>query len=389
MFNHCIEIEPINQIGQPIQRKTGIILNMIVKNESPVIERLLRSVAPVIDYFVIVDTGSTDGTPEKIKQLATLLNLSGKIYFRNWVDFGFNRQEALDLVIESKRGDWVLFIDADEELVFMDPLFYQKMDIGVTYLLEKRYNSLNYFVPNLIDIHYNKWAWKDPVHEYLKHSSGPAVKQKLTSTWIKVYPGEGHRSKQKDKFEKDIQLIKTALEKDPQNARLQFYLAQSYRDAGLFDRAILEYETRVSLGGWYEEGYIAQIEKTKLMEKKDNPPSHDEIILSYLKAYSMCITRAEALYYLSSYCRRNNLFPQGYLFAKMGLTIPYPIKEILFIQKNVYDWELLDEFSICAYYVGQFQESADACERLLQERLFFLYEEERIVQNHKFARAKL
>ena len=40
----------------------------IVKDESKVIERALKSVLPIIDYAVIVDTGSTDGTQEIIKK---------------------------------------------------------------------------------------------------------------------------------------------------------------------------------------------------------------------------------------------------------------------------------------------------------------------------------
>jgi glycosyltransferase involved in cell wall biosynthesis len=39
-----------------------ICLNMIVKNESKTIKRLLESVISIIDYYVICDTGSTDDT---------------------------------------------------------------------------------------------------------------------------------------------------------------------------------------------------------------------------------------------------------------------------------------------------------------------------------------
>jgi glycosyltransferase involved in cell wall biosynthesis len=39
-----------------------ICLNMIVKGESRVIQRALASVKHLIDYWVIVDTGSTDGS---------------------------------------------------------------------------------------------------------------------------------------------------------------------------------------------------------------------------------------------------------------------------------------------------------------------------------------
>ena len=44
-----------------------ICLNMIVKNEAPVIERCLASVRPWIDHWVVVDTGSTVGTEERIR----------------------------------------------------------------------------------------------------------------------------------------------------------------------------------------------------------------------------------------------------------------------------------------------------------------------------------
>jgi glycosyltransferase involved in cell wall biosynthesis len=48
----------------------SVCLNMIVKNESKVIERCLRSVKGCIDYWVIVDTGSTDDTQKNNNRLS-------------------------------------------------------------------------------------------------------------------------------------------------------------------------------------------------------------------------------------------------------------------------------------------------------------------------------
>src|SRR6478735_9349942 len=89
-----------------------VCLNMIVKNEAPVIRRCLLSVRPIIDCWVIVDTGSTDGTQDLVRD--TMAGLSGELYERPWVDFAHNRTEALQLA--RGRVDYTLIIDADDTL---------------------------------------------------------------------------------------------------------------------------------------------------------------------------------------------------------------------------------------------------------------------------------
>ncbi|WP_197911988.1 glycosyltransferase [Kineobactrum salinum] len=86
---------------------------MIVRDEAAVIERCLASVRPYIDYWVIVDTGSIDDTPARIR--AALADIPGELYHCRWRDFGFNRSDAL----ERARGkaDYLLFLDADEQLL--------------------------------------------------------------------------------------------------------------------------------------------------------------------------------------------------------------------------------------------------------------------------------
>ena len=75
--------------------RQSLCLNMIVKNEAAVIRRCLDSVLPIIDHWVIVDTGSTDGTQDIIR--AHLKDLPGELHERPWRDFAYNRSEALEL----------------------------------------------------------------------------------------------------------------------------------------------------------------------------------------------------------------------------------------------------------------------------------------------------
>jgi glycosyltransferase involved in cell wall biosynthesis len=46
-----------------------LCLNMIVRDEAPVIERCIRSVLPHIQCWAIVDTGSSDGTQAIVRGL--------------------------------------------------------------------------------------------------------------------------------------------------------------------------------------------------------------------------------------------------------------------------------------------------------------------------------
>src|SRR5712671_3331456 len=96
-----------------------ICLNMIVKNESAVIARCLASVKPWVDCWTIVDTGSSDGTQDIVRD--AMRGLAGELHERPWRDFGHNRTEALELA--RGKADYILIIDADN--IFCAPENWQ------------------------------------------------------------------------------------------------------------------------------------------------------------------------------------------------------------------------------------------------------------------------
>jgi glycosyltransferase involved in cell wall biosynthesis len=96
-----------------MQRSLGICLNMIVKDEAHVIERCLVSVRAFIDTWVIVDTGSTDGTQQRIRAL--LQAVPGSLCERPWRGFAENRNEAMELA--RYVAEYSMVMDADEELI--------------------------------------------------------------------------------------------------------------------------------------------------------------------------------------------------------------------------------------------------------------------------------
>ena len=116
-----------------------VCLNMIVKDEAHVIARCLASVRPLIDSWLIVDTGSSDGTQEVVRE--ALRDLPGQLVERPWRDFGHNRSEALELA----RGmaDYLFFIDADDVLEFA-PGFVRPALAADAYEIEIVYGELIY-----------------------------------------------------------------------------------------------------------------------------------------------------------------------------------------------------------------------------------------------------
>src|SRR4051812_15715323 len=90
----------------------AITLCMIVRNEAATIERCLDSVRPLISRWVIVDTGSTDDTADRIKR--ELDGIPGELHHRPWRNFGANRTELMDLA--QGVGDYLLLLDADMTL---------------------------------------------------------------------------------------------------------------------------------------------------------------------------------------------------------------------------------------------------------------------------------
>ena len=109
---------------------------MIVKDETKVICRCLESVKPLIDYWLIVDTGSHDGTQQMIKDF--MKDIPGELHERPWVNFAHNRNEALTLAKD--KADYLLFIDADDKLEIAKDFVRPKLDKD-SYLLKIEYGG--------------------------------------------------------------------------------------------------------------------------------------------------------------------------------------------------------------------------------------------------------
>jgi glycosyltransferase involved in cell wall biosynthesis len=336
----------------PLSARATICLNMIVKNEAHCIERCLKSVRPFVDSWVIVDTGSTDGTQQLVR--STFTDLPGELHERPWKDFAHNRNEALALA--KGKADYILIIDADDYLTY--PEGYQLPElVADQYLLEIVHGGLKYNRPQLIR-NCHDWKWHGVLHEYLAADTAKTC-QLLTGLTMQ-FGGDGARSCDPDKRKKDIAVLLKGLEEEPTNSRYVFYLAQTYKEANEPELALEWYRKRVAMGGAPQEVWISLLQIGRMEEKLGRP-----CVASYWDAYQYLPSRAEPLFYIASWYSQHEKQPaQSYLLTKAALALGQP-DDIQFAEQWIYDWGLQLEYSIGAYYSGYFEEAYQSSIKLL------------------------
>lgn len=337
------------------EARPTVCLNMIVKNESEVIERCLRAAKPLIDYWVIVDTGSTDGTQEIIKKF--MKDIPGELHERPWKNFGHNRNEALQLA--KNKANYLLFIDADEEFV-IEPNFSFPPLTESFYYITTQFGGTEYVRNQLIKSDLD-WKWVGVLHEVL--CCPQATKGGHLLGVKDLVHTDGARSQDPNKYLKDAALLEEALKENPNDTRNQFYLAQSYRDAGKSELALMHYQKRVEMGGWDEEVFWSMLQIARLLQVLQKDP--EEIVAQYEKTFAFRPTRLEPLYDLAHFYRMREDFEKSYKTALQGLSITMPQQDILFIESWIYDWGLLMEFSVSSYWIEKYVESLLASQLIL------------------------
>ncbi|MFE9934482.1 glycosyltransferase [Streptomyces sp. NPDC005533] len=353
---------------------------MIVKDEAPTIRRCLESVRPLIDTWVIVDTGSTDGTQDVIRDVFS--DLPGTLHERAWKGFAESRNEAIELARDS--ADHLLFIDADD-LMQVQPDFHMPDLTLDVYNIALHEHDLIHWRPALISTRL-PWRYVGVLHEYLEctvqHQGGMLKGANIVS----MGGGARDRAGRKQKYLRDAEILEQGLIEEPDNARYVFYLAQSWRDAGEPEKSLAAYDRRAAMGGFDQEEFCAKLYAARLAAILNRPMA--EVIDRFLLAHESRPSRAEALGELARLCRMNGRFPLASMFARQAAQIPYT-DDILFVESCWYEWRALDELAGAAYAIGDYEESVNCMEHLIRGGKLPADEHDRISSNLESARRKV
>jgi glycosyltransferase involved in cell wall biosynthesis len=360
--------------------QTRVTLGMIVKNEAPVIHRCLASVLPLLDTWVIVDTGSTDGTQDAIVAFFQQTGMPGHLIERPWRDFGHNRSEALALARARTDADYTLMIDADEVLVFeagFDPRAWKAQLYADLYDVCTEYHAIRYYRGQLT-CNRKRFYYSGVLHEDIA-CHDEVVRRAVNRGFVNTPLQDGARSRNPDKFARDAQQLERALASGPvedrDRKRYLFYLGQSYGASGQWEQCLAAYQRRAEAGGWNDEVYYSFYQMARMQEMLGY--AQRDIFATYMQAFRTDPTRAEPLWALAKLCRLAGRYAQGCLFARRGLRLPAP-EPGLFVSLWVYDYALLDEFARCAYGAHFYREAMQAGRQLLAEHKYPAAEHTRI-----------
>jgi GR25 family glycosyltransferase involved in LPS biosynthesis/glycosyltransferase involved in cell wall biosynthesis len=367
-------------------------LNMIVKNERALIRRCLDSVRPLLDYVLIEDTGSTDGTQQIIRDWLAEHDLPGEVVEAPWRDFASNRSHALACLRTRPEIDYALIIDADDVLEIVDGFDAARFKAGLDadfYHLRVRQNATHHARPQLVSNH-KPFRFRGVLHEYLEVPDGAGHSDTAEGLTIRASI-EGARSADPDKYRHDAVLLELALaeETDPfLRTRYMFYLAQSYRDCGETARSEAAYLQRAEMGYWDEEVYVSWLEAGYRQAELGRP--FETVMASFKRAMATVPHRLEAPYAAAHYCRAQSRNRDGYEVAQAALPAQNSaIPDGLFILRWIYEYGLLDELAINAYWAGEYAASVRANLRILAHPNLPEDQRARILQNAANAAARL
>lgn len=223
------------------KKKVTLSLCLITRDEEKNIARCIGSVKDIVDEIVVVDTGSKDKTVEIAK------SFGAKVIHAKWED---DFSKARNIAIENATGDWILFLDADEEIKKDDvdkirPLLND--DAVEAYLFRFVNYSGSSVNSGLTEINYNYRLFKNngklkyiyPVHENLRNveNNRPPVAKKADVT-ILHYGYLSETRAEKNKSKRYIKLISKYLEKHPDDKFQHANLAVEYFNIGDYNKAL-------------------------------------------------------------------------------------------------------------------------------------------------------
>ena len=268
------------------------------------------------------------------------------------------------------------------------------------------------------------WKYYGKVHEYIAATPRPDATYGTQAGSLPPSIFSLHDSEFGRAFERDAELLESAIAENPEDSRSRFYLANTYRAIEKQEEAIVQWAARISLKGWPEEMYMsalgiammmeelvsekdeakrvlkdetwdilieigmAEAEKTegKDEEEKEGVENADDVVQkekeekesrkikladvvnAYSEAHNILPYRQEALYYLARISRLSlTEYDSSCYFAEAAAESGPYTDSTLFADRDIYRFLVPDELCTCGYHVPDKKKVGQrACESVIE-----------------------
>lgn len=348
-----------------------IVAVLMIKDEEPVIADTLQPMADGgIDSFFIFDTGSTDGTIAKVHEFfAQHKDCTYYLEQENFVDFSTSRNRALELARERfadaafmlmPDAEWYLhnvpgLIDfCKRDLATVDSRREEGIDIPDAYLVRIIHPTMDFYTPRLIRCN-TSVKFVGVVHEVLMP---PATLRVDSDVFFELGITKQGYAKSQKRWERDRDLLLKHYYENPNNSRTAFYLAQTYECLGDYHNAAKYYKRRIAQDSWNEEDFMALYRMGRVVERlaRDGVSGYTwaQALEYYLVAHAKRANRIEPLVYITKHYLDEKNMALAFIFAQRAAQVPYPYKDVLFVEKEMYEYTRFDFLAQCAWYIGEY-----------------------------------
>ncbi len=349
-----------------------LVIVLMVKNEMNVICPTLQPYVDAgIQSFLIYDTGSTDDTIACVQEFFKKYNVSNAIIRQEWTDgatfhFAQSRNRALHFAQEAfPNASFMLMPDAEWYFHNVPELLkfcrQHQYDNTPAYLVNITNDFSENYQPRLMRCR-SQLHFVGARHEYLNCACYHKIPKDIFFEWR---PSAIGNEKSRARWLTDLTVLLEEYSSNTADPRTMFYIAQTYACLGQWENACVWYERRISVPiemAWHEETFIARY---RLAQAYEACGRWDQAFPHYLAAFSFRSHRAEPLICIAQHYWNTDEFALCYLFAKRAVELSFPDSDLLFIDKELYDFTRHDLLGRAAWYVGEYAIGEAAVQRAL------------------------
>ena len=371
--------------GEP--PKQTLALCLMMWNEEPYMRKCIESV-PYDELIVGVDDATDDKTYQISREYVEKAPIGGEVYYFDHMvpesrtyNFSQRRNEGFD----KAKADWIIQIDGHEYLAF-DPTSDSLEDslqwageVDIFHVWMHRTGQA-FHLPKMWRNN-GKFKYVNAVHNILsaKSEDGVSPNQRYMLKDIHCYheweaSKAEERAKQRDKG--NIPGLMEEARKNPESERPWFFIGNAHLTNHEFDDAFEAYQKTLDLTegkpweGVYEVRYQCKLFQAKMMLHQGKKDEARKLLLPLPGENP---DRAEHYIYLADIAARNDNWHESKRWLQLATHYEMPLSP-MFLEEDMYGFELYDRLSVVCFYTYEYQQSFDYLRKSvdLMDRMTYL-----------------